>query len=127
LQVAALASALALAAVLAAVYFLSRPPAGPAELAQLQMENFRSSQDAGVRLQALRTLFQLGYDQEALGLFYSLSPEQQIALFSAPLSLPMADQVLADVIHEIAPTLDRDLPDGHGDALLARMRQAAGE
>jgi len=117
------AVAVALLAVLAAALYLLRPPAGPAELAALQVENFRASAQPGVRLSALQTLFRLGYDRDALDLFYGLPGEEQLELFRA--APAEAGPAIADVAHEIAPTLDQGLPAGQSDALLEAMRAAA--
>ena len=113
----------ALLVVLTLVLLLLRPTPDDAAAAACA-RTFNGSGDDSVRLEALDCLAALDapkYSQQALDLFYSLPPDDQINLFDFP-NPQQSGPALARVIRLVYPTLDPRHPDS--TRLLAVMEKA---
>jgi tetratricopeptide (TPR) repeat protein len=91
------------------LYRILNPPTPAAAQAELCLRNFEGYSSSAVRLQSLACLFERGYNEQALRLFYErLSPGEQKYLFLATNSQNGPEAVT--VVRGVYVTLDPQMP-----------------
>jgi tetratricopeptide (TPR) repeat protein len=103
------AGAVALLLLIAIVYIIRNPTTSSQAQAEVCRKNFEGYSSSAVRLQSLACLFERGYNEQALRLFYGqLSPTEQKYLFLA--SNPQIGSEVVAVVRGVYVTLDPQMP-----------------